>query len=205
MSSDSSTTLSLFARGTLARLALWPVMRAAIENSWGGPRSAAKRTWLAGELVDAFERSLPKGQAEGKGEEEPDEEWVATMLGQVMEDEFDVVLEDESHISVARDLCALWSASKSLNETPIKDWEARADKASGRKVDVQVESKVKHVDELGNEVEDDDSDDEDEEGDWEDEHGEGEEAPQLVEREKKEPVVDEDGFTLVQGKGKGRR
>lgn len=33
--------------------------------------------------MDAFESSLPKGQGEGKGEEEPDEEWVATMLGQV--------------------------------------------------------------------------------------------------------------------------
>lgn len=123
-----------------------------------------------------------------------------------MEDEFDVVLEDESHISVARDLCSLWSASKSLNEAPIKDWEARADKASGKKVQVQVESKVKHVDEQGNEIDEDESDDE---GDWEDEdgagEGEGEEAPRLIEREKKEPVVDEDGFTLVQGKGKGRR
>lgn len=119
-----------------------------------------------------------------------------------MEDEFDVVLEDESHISVARDLCALWSASKSLNEAPIKDWESRADKASGRKVDVQVESKVKHVDEQGNEIEEDESDDD--EGEWEDEEGEAE-APQLVDREKREPVVDEDGFTLVQGKGKGRR
>ena len=123
---------------------------------------------------------------------------------QVMEDEFDVVLEDESHISVARDLCALWSASKSLAEAPIKDWETRADKASGKKVDVQVESKVKHVDEQGNEI---DESDEDDEGDWEDEDGEGneEEALRLIEREKKEPVVDEDGFTLVQGKGKGRR
>ena len=122
-----------------------------------------------------------------------------------MEDEFDVVLEDESHISVARDLVALWSASKSLTEAPIKDWEARADKASGKRVDVQVQSKVKHVDEQGNEIEpEDDSDDE---GDWEDDDGEagGEEAPRLVEREKKELVVDKDGFTLVQGKGKGRR
>ena len=77
---------------------------------------------------------------------------------QVMEDEFDVVLEDESHISVARDLCALWSASKSLAEAPIKDWETRADKASGKKVDVQVESKVKHVDEQGNEIDESDED-----------------------------------------------
>ena len=47
---------------------------------------------------------------------------------------------------------------------------------------------------------------EDEEG----ESGSGsedEEVPQLVEAERPRqgPVVDEDGFTLVQGKGKGRR
>ncbi|VDC04019.1 unnamed protein product [Peniophora sp. CBMAI 1063] len=205
MSSDPNTILALFARGTLARLSLWPVMRAAIENSWGGPRSAAKRTWLAGELVDAFESSLPRGQGAGKGEEEPDEEWVATMLGQVMEDEFDVVLEDDSHISVARDLVSLWSAAKTLNEEPVKEWELRADKASGKRIDVQVQSKVKHVDEAGNEVDGGEESDDGEEGDWEDEDGGGEEAPQLIERREREPVVDEDGFTLVQGKGKGRR
>ncbi|KAI0031541.1 Pre-rRNA-processing protein TSR2-domain-containing protein [Vararia minispora EC-137] len=182
----------LFARGVIARLALWPALRAAVDNSWGGSASAQKRTWLASELVDAFEASVPPGNAE-----QPDEEYVELNLLQAMEDEFDVVIEDDSVEPLARDIVALWAAARSGNEALVLEWEAKAEKMRGKRMDVNVQ-----------EVVDETGDGEDSE-DWEDEDdGEADsEVPQLVERaiHKPEPIVDEDGFTLVQGKGKGRR
>jgi pre-rRNA-processing protein TSR2 len=68
----------IFARGVIARLALWPVLRAAVDNAWGGTSSAQKRTWLASEIVDAFESSLSS-----KSAEEPDEDYVTIMILQV--------------------------------------------------------------------------------------------------------------------------
>ena len=73
--------------------------------------------------------------------------------------------------------------------------EARAEGVRGKTVEVEIEDAEVEADGSGSE--------------WEDEEDEGEdEAPQLLDRAqrapKPEPVVDEDGFTLVQGKGKGR-
>ncbi|KAI0059364.1 hypothetical protein BV25DRAFT_1829163 [Artomyces pyxidatus] len=177
-----SQTSLLFARAVISRLALWPAMRVAVDNQWGGPDSAAKRTWLASLLVDAFETEDPT----------PDAEYVALALLQAMEDEFDAVLEDGSADAVARDVVQLWGAAAAGNVQEIASWEARAEGVRGKKVQVEIVQ--------GDEEE------------WEDE-GESEsddEAPQLVGQPassstKPEPVVDEDGFTLVQSKGKGRR
>ena len=176
-------TLVLFARGVIARLELWPALRIAVEQGWGGPDSLAKRRWLASELVDAFD---PEPQ---------DADYVALMLAQVLEDEFGASIEDGSVEAVAADVVGLWGAG----EDTVREWERKAEGARGKRVDVR-------------EVVDKGGDGEDEE-EWEDEgveDGDEDEAPQLLGEasdpqqrpSKTEPVVDEDGFTLVQ---KGRR
>lgn len=177
--------LILFARGVIARLELWPALRIAVEQGWGGPDSHAKRRWLASVLVDAF----------GEQQQQPDAEYVALMLAQVLEDEFGASIEDGSVEAVAADVVALWGAS----EDAVGEWERKADGARAKKVDVR-----EVVDEGG------DGDDGDDDDEWEDEEDDGDEAPQLSQTagdphqrpSKPEPVVDEDGFTLVQ---KGRR
>ena len=176
-------TLVLFARGVIARLELWPALCIAVEQGWGGPDSLAKRRWLASELVDAFD---PEPQ---------DADYVALMLAQVLEDEFGASIEDGSFEAVAADVVGLWGAG----EDTVREWERKAEGARGKRVDVR-------------EVVDEGGDGEDEE-EWEDEgdeDGDEDEAPQLLGEasdpqqrpSKTEPVVDEDGFTLVQ---KGRR
>jgi pre-rRNA-processing protein TSR2 len=120
------------------------------------------------------------------------------MYCKAMEDEFDVVVEDGSAEPLARDIISLWAVARLGDEAPIREWEARADKTRGKKVEVNVQDTVAEAEE----GDDDDWEEEDEEGDGEDK------APRLVERvasPKPEPIVDDDGFTLVQGKGKGRR
>jgi len=209
--------LILFARGVIARLEVWPALRVAVEQGWGGPSSREKRRWLASEIVDAFDAdgagvgasssSVDAGQdwrdahhvhAHGKNKSTtPDAEYVALMLAQALEDEFDASFEDGSVEAVAADVVALWGAGEDV----VRGWERMAEGVRGRKVDVQ-------------EVEGDEDED-----DWEDEDSgedgnEDEDAvPQLMPADvdaaaevqrpaKSKPITDEDGFTLVQ---KGRR
>jgi pre-rRNA-processing protein TSR2 len=210
--------LILFARGVIARLEVWPALRVAVEQGWGGPSSHEKRRWLASEIVDAFDAdgagassssSAAVGQvrrdahahALGKNDKStttPDAEYIALMLAQALEDEFGASFEDGSVEAVAADVVALWGAGEDV----VREWERRAEGVRGRKVDVR-------------EVEGDEDED-----DWEDEDSgeEGNEdedaAPQLMmpadvdaaaeaqRPAKPKSITDEDGFTLVQ---KGRR
>lgn len=174
----------LFARGVIARLAIWTTLRVAVQENWGGPDAAAKRTWLAGVIVDQFEEQVP----------EPDDQYIEEMLLQVMADEYEASVEDGSAEDVAVDIVRLWDETKVGKQDLVLKFEALAEKAKGKKANVQ--EKVV-------------SDDEDE--DWEsgdDEDGaDSDEAPQLLvvehqPRESREPEVDEDGFTLVKGKGR---
>jgi pre-rRNA-processing protein TSR2 len=191
-------TLVLFARGVIARLELWPALRVAVEQGWGGPESRQKRLWLASEIVDMFEQQQQQQQHQHQKQSTPspsstttttttlipDAEYVSLMLVQVLEDEFDASFEDGSVEAVAADIVGLWGAGEDV----VREWERRAEGARGKSVDVQ-------------EVVDD-------EDEWEDEESEGDvddEAPRLMSAavdapgpSKPKPVVDEDGFTLVQ-------
>lgn len=160
-------------------------MRVAIEQSWGGPESAAKRTWLASVIVDAFEEEDPK----------PDISYVELTLLQVMEDEFETVLEDGSAEVVAKDIVQLWVDVQQGGDSRVKEFEEQADKLKGKKVQAE-------------EVAGDNSDWEDESGD-DSEGDESDDAPMLIESEesqtKHQPEFDEDGFTIVKGKGTRHR
>jgi len=189
--------LILFARGVIARLELWPALRIALEQGWGtggGPSSREKRRWLASEIVDAFVvDNSDDSAAAAAGVRTPDAEYIGLMLAQVLEDEFDAAFEDGSVEAVAGDIVALWGAGEDV----VGMWERKAEGVRGKKVDVRVE--------VGS-----DEDGDEGEGEWEDEESgeEGEEeAPQLVPAAEVQrparprPIIDEDGFTLVQ---KGR-
>jgi pre-rRNA-processing protein TSR2 len=179
----------LFARGVVARLAVWSTLRVAVQEGWGGDGASEKRTWLASVIVDAFEETIPS----------PDDQYIEELLLQVMADEFDVVIEDGSAESVAIDVVKIWEETKVGKQELVLKFEQLADAMKGKKVVAQVVP-ANEGDE--DEWEDDDSDSDEDMDD-------GEEAPQLLQPENltygNEPEVDEDGFTLVKGKGKNRR
>ncbi|KZT63991.1 hypothetical protein DAEQUDRAFT_646957, partial [Daedalea quercina L-15889] len=168
-------TSILFARGVIARLAIWPALRVAVTENWGGPAAAEKRTWLASVLVDAFEQEHPA----------PDVLYVEEMLLQVMEDEFDTVLEDGSAEAVAQDVVAMWDAVQGGSSELVYKFEVHAEKTKGKQV---------HIEQAATD-EDDWSDESGSEDDSEDD------APMLLDDQarphKQEPEVDEDGFTVV--------
>lgn len=183
----ASPTSILFARGVVARLQTWPILSIAVQESWGGPSAPSKRTWLAGVIVDAFEES--------SADDTPDDQYIEELLLQVMQDEFDVDLQDGSAETVSVDIVRLWEECRLGRDGLVKRFEAMADGVKGKKIEAPVVQEVQE-----------------EEGEWESDEGEedGEDedvqmAPALIDTRKDEPEVDQDGFTLVKGKGKGRR
>jgi len=165
-----------------------------VQENWGGPKSEDKRTWLASEIVDAFENQNPL----------PDDQYVEELLLQVMEDEFDCVVEDGSGEDVGRHIVKMWMESQAVDgkRDTIAKFEEMAEKMKGKKVSAQITSEENEVDGEG---EEEDSDDDD----WEDEDEgqmEVDEVPKRLDLGRKnEPEVDEDGFTLVKGKKPLRR
>jgi len=189
MEATEAPQLVLFARGVIARLALWSTLRIAVQENWGGPDAQRKPTWIASMIVDSFEVES----------ELPDDQYIEEMLLQIMADEFEAVLEDDSAASVAKDIMGMWIETKEGKDNTVRKFESLVDKIKGKRIEVKEN------------VESDESDDED----WEDDEGEegyeDNNVPQLIEHCapqpgcRSAPVIDDDGFTLVQGKGKGRR
>jgi pre-rRNA-processing protein TSR2 len=189
MSAPSQTQVYL-ARALLARLAVWPVMRIAVDSSWGGPESTQKRSWMASELLDVFESSSPSSStlSPNSASNQVDEDYIEEMILQMMNDEFDCVIEDGSSAEVAGDLVKLWKEAQSGGEKAIeqrmKVWEEKERAIQGKRIQAQ---EIKAEEEEGWEDDDDEGgDDDDEETASEGGGMEVDEPPALVDRRNKE-------------------
>lgn len=116
-----------------------------------------------------------------------------TVLLQVMQDEFDVNVEDETEVPVAEEIMKIRKSvfedgSLAALEAVKGRWTAR-----GGRVPANVNVVEHSYGEDGEEIEESSEDEDEEDVDMG-------EAPALVPREKQEPEVDEDGFTKVVGK-----
>lgn len=179
-----------------------------MQNNWGGPDSADKRDWFAGQVVEQFpdltsasnnnnnnnNSSASTNGTQKKDEQddgEPDVEYIEELLLQVMLDEFEVNVDDDSAFDVATEIIRLRGQCARGN---FEDVDRLLTRWQGRK-GVKVEGQFTRAQ------------DQDEDTDWDDTDGEDggsdddmEEAPPLVEAPKKEkaaPEVDDDGFTKV--------
>ncbi|GMF73348.1 putative pre-rRNA processing protein [Aspergillus flavus] len=162
----------------------WPALTLAVQSNWGGPTSSDKRDWLCGAISDML-----------NDRPETDAEDLEDVLIQVMNDEFDVVIDDESAVPVAAEIMEVRGLVAKGDFGPIKQmWENYQTKSQQKASNVAAAFKR-------GEDEDQDSDEDDEE---DEEDVDMEEAPALVRapKEKVEPEVDEDGFTKVVGKKK---
>lgn len=185
-------------------LRLWPALEVAVANSWGGPNSAEKRDWFAGAVSEYLTSSVVNrsSSALSSAAAEADLEDLEALLLQVMIDEFEVNVEDESEVNAARDIWGVWRGLRDvesqarLGVEKAKELERRFNSRGKLKVDVQV---VDGPDGVG---EDEDwSDDEDDDVQMGGTGASSVQPPPTV-REKAEPEVDDDGFTKVQGKKK---
>lgn len=185
-----------FDSGIWYALSLWPALHVAIQNSWGGPDSSDKKDWFAGAVSSLFTENAASGQG-------VDNEELEVFLLQIMQDEFECNVEDDSEVEIARTILALRKSLMERDLSAFRALEARWRNRGQMKANIQV------ID--NGELEEDEEEFEgfsDDDGDVDmDVDGDGA-APKLVPatvvKEKLEPVVDDDGFTKVVGKGKKR-
>lgn len=191
-----------FEQAVAYALHLWPALTLAVQNLWGGPDSADKRDWFAGAIVDLFpaisaDASPPArpSTSASKAPTGPELEDVETVLLQVMLDEFDVNVDDDSGLQVAGQIIRARSQCLQGQGDELETLRQRFQKLGG-----------KRVDHLFNKAEDADQDTDWESGDSDcdddSQHGADvvmDDAPALARgpRQKTPPEVDEDGFTKV--------
>lgn len=166
----------------------WPALTMAVQSNWGGPTAGDKRDWLCGAISDMVNERP-----------ETDAEDLEDVLGQVMNDEFDVVVDDESAVPVAEKIMEVRAQVARGEFGPIQEmWEAWQKKSQQKASNAAAA--FKKVEAKDEDQETDAEEDDDEDG----ANGDVDmgEAPALVRapKEKVEPEVDEDGFTKVVGK-----
>ncbi|KAL3436260.1 Pre-rRNA-processing protein TSR2-domain-containing protein [Aspergillus tetrazonus] len=175
------TASSYLDLGITLAINAWPALTLAVTSNWGGPTSADKRDWLCGAISDMI-----------ADRPETDAEDLEDVLIQVMNDEFDVVVDDESAGEVADRIMEIRKMVENGEFDGIRQmWEEWERKAAKKGDAVAGFRRGKD--------QDGETDDDEEDGEEDEEMGE---APALVSapRERVEPEVDEDGFTKVVGK-----
>ncbi|KAL4790768.1 Pre-rRNA-processing protein TSR2-domain-containing protein [Aspergillus venezuelensis] len=162
----------------------WPALSLAVTSNWGGPTSADKRDWLCGAISEMI-----------VDRPETDAEDLEDVLIQVMNDEFDVVVDDESAGEIAVKIMEVRIMVERGEYEGVKAMWEEWERKKGSKNAVTAGFK------RGEDEENETSGEEDSDGDEDMDMGE---APALVRapRERVEPEIDEDGFTKVVGKKK---
>lgn len=189
----TATRQSEFEQAVAYSLHLWPALALSVQNGWGGAESEDKRDWFAGAVVDLFPEFVDKPPA--KLPQEPDLEDLEAVLLQVMIDEFEVNVDDDSATEVAQNILKARLGCATGQFQDVAALRTRWMNRKGTKVD-QLFKKAEDADQ-DTDWESDDSDD-DSEGANDADVDMGE-APALVSepKQKQGPQVDEDGFTMV--------
>ncbi|XP_003215767.1 pre-rRNA-processing protein TSR2 homolog [Anolis carolinensis] len=94
MAAPSAEPRGLFGQGVEALLNSWPVLQIAVENGFGGAYSQEKAEWMVGAVEQYFQSNADL---------EPDE--VEDFLAELMNNEFDTMVEDGSLTQVSQQLC----------------------------------------------------------------------------------------------------
>ncbi len=171
----------------------WPALSLAVENQWGGSESEGKREWLAGVISDMFTERP-----------ETDLEDVEDRLLQVMSDEFEVEVDDDSAYEVAQRIMQLRTSTTQGDFSQVDELYRSWQQKKGASASTMFRKAENAEDDDDNDDDDDDDDDEEEEdGDDEDVEMKDEASTAAPPpREKQEPEVDAEGFTKVVSKKK---
>lgn len=218
-STGPSPTQLLFARAVIYTFDLWPALRLAITEQWGGTESKAKADFLISYLCDQYSEEatstapLSSGSTSAPASPSivapstPDVDDLAEILEGYFADEFESRLEDDSSDWVAgrlvhlhRVIYATFPATpESLANatTEIDKLEQAAVALRGKKVTAQ--KTLESDDSMSGSEEEG----EDEQGYAMDVDEAATAAVPSASTKKAEPIIDEDGFTIV-GKTKRR-
>ncbi|KAG7661402.1 TSR2 [[Candida] subhashii] len=175
-----------FELGVCMAVYKWEELTTAVDNLWGGPKSAEKRDWISGIVIELFD------------EQAVDIQLIEETLLYAMVDEFDTEIDNDSALEIAALIMKFYKDVTIGKYEQIDEMYSRwqAQQNSGTVHKVKVESDPNNPDVSDSE------DDEEEEYDQAS-------VPELTEDqmeidEPQGPIVDEDGFELVQKKGRRR-
>ncbi|KAK0629171.1 Pre-rRNA-processing protein TSR2-domain-containing protein [Bombardia bombarda] len=203
-----------FEQGVALALHQWPALSLAVQNHWGGPDSSDKRDWFAGAIVDLFPdlsklspaqllhlQTLQSQQTQNANNnntsDEPEQADVETVLLQVMLDEFEVNVDDDSAYEVAETVMRVRTGCLKGRFDEVGRLRARfGDKSSKEAVEAAAKL-FKKVEDQDDDTDWDTDDDEDDSEDDSDVDMGDAPAPAPPKKEKELPQVDEDGFQTV--------
>ncbi|XP_054859873.1 pre-rRNA-processing protein TSR2 homolog isoform X1 [Eublepharis macularius] len=112
--SEEGAARGLFGRGVRAALGCWPALQIAVENGFGGACSQEKAEWMVGAVEQFFQSNA---------ELEPEE--VDSFLAEVMNNEFDTMIEDGSLRQVSQQLCLFFRQCRQGNAAAVHEAIAR--------------------------------------------------------------------------------
>lgn len=164
-----------FARATYIILAMWPAMRQAVLEMWGGPESEEKRDFLLSHLCDEY------GTGKGKL---PDMDDLTDLLENYLAEEYDCQLEDDSAALVALHVCNTYKAV--FEEQHGTEFLKQLEEAFAKVSKSSVKNQTQEIAE----------DEEDASDDAHDAPAPTTSAPRAP-APRPEPEIDEDGFETV--------
>lgn len=171
-----------FELGVTMALHKWEELTTAVDNSWGGPNSSDKRDWLSATVIDLFEEKIV------------DIQLIEETLLYGMLDEFDTQVDNDSALEIAYLIFKFYQKAAINDFNDIDElynkWQIKQQNRQKNLVNIQLDPNNP-------------SSDEDEEEEDQDMDVEMDVEPTI--EESTGPVVDDDGFTLVQSKKGNRR
>ncbi|GMM34603.1 Tsr2 protein [Saccharomycopsis crataegensis] len=169
----------------------WDDLKTAVDNQWGGPDSEEKRDWISSIIVELFTTNNAV-----------DISLIEETLLYAMVDEFQVEIEDDSALLVSKRIFDTYKDCREKNYDNVRSLYERWLKKQEQR---QINRVVVNEDPQNPDV----SDDDDEEDVEEDENipalVDGDTEMMDIDEEPQQPIVDDDGFELVQKKGRKSR
>lgn len=177
-----------FELGVCMAVYKWEELTTAVDNQWGGATSADKRDWISGIVIELFEDKVVDIQA------------IEETLLYAMVDEFDTEIDNDSALQIASLIMKFYKDAGLQKYDQIDElyakWQAKQNlRSEGQKV--VIETDPNNPSDSEDEDEDDENIDSPVTQTVDDSAMDIDEPPALV--------VDEDGFELVQKKGRRRR
>ncbi|KAA1123754.1 hypothetical protein PGTUg99_013855 [Puccinia graminis f. sp. tritici] len=195
-----------FARSVVDLLTIWPALQLSFEQSASHQSQAAQdsaRSELATELVGAFLDAQPIAE-ESSGQEAsadqpptPESEEIEDFLLGWVFGTLDVRIEDESEISITRDLLNLWSEWSAM-ASPADEHAVRSSGQVIQRVERLAAGRRANRSQITAQLVDEGHVSGDEESEEEESMNiDGPSSQPSVARRHPSPTIDEDGFTLV--------
>lgn len=173
-----------FELGVCMAVYKWEELNTAVENSWGGPNSGEKRDWISGIVIELFNEKIV------------DITLIEETLLYALVDEFDTEIDNDSALEIAALVMKFYKQvllqQYATIESMYEQFSAKQQLKSGpHKVVINADPNNPDV------SDDEDDEDEDQDIDMED-------TMDVDPEPKQAPVIDDDGFELVQKKGRRR-